>query len=527
MYLFSFGFDSFKKSALIFLDPTATLDLKDIFSITLGIVELTIGLFIGGALISIITSSFLEIINFINNGYLKIKSCNHIIILGLSNKLRFILNELNNYYSSINIEKEIVIYLKENEITSFRQSIENYSNLSIIFVTGDLFSWNLYKRININKAESLIYLKDYIDVDYKIIKFIISHSNFNNQKMNFIIETNLKKDLKNIYQEIFKNNKNKYLIVNDDEIITNILSRSIVNYKYFQILSELLSFDGYEIYLIDYKNLFSKEYYFYDLITKFENGVLIGFIRNNKVYLNENLKLKYNDTLILILENEYSYKINITNTNKSEGIEISPPTLKESKKILIVGNYNNINVEELTQFLTKDSVKNIKFIEDSESLFNINFWKQVIKEKYDSIILNIDDNRQYLLTLFLKNKFTSEKNFVEKIINIFSDALSAELITNGTLERIILSEKIIGEYIVQAKFNNYINEIFSEITHINGNEFYILSQKNFYDKTYNEIKNILLNNNMIYIGCFVNNKFIFDYKKPYECDNIVVLTRGV
>jgi len=532
MYLFSFGFDSFKKSANIFLDPTATLNLNDAFLIILGVIELTIGLFIGGALISIITSSFLEIINAINSGYLTYKGKNHIVIFNNSPKLSFVLNELNTYYNGINSEKEVVIVVDDDEVTPFKKDLENYSNLSIVTITGDPYNWNLYNRIGINRADKFIYMKSGYNNDKKVVRYILSNQNFNNQNLEFIIETDLSKKILDIYNYIFSKVNNKYITINDEELIASLLARSIVNYQYFQVLTELLSFRGSEIYLVKAKEFFKNSIDFKKAAMLIKNGVLLGVVRENEVLLNPGGEIKLDDKLIVISENQYAFSFEKDkNLEISNNCYIKPPKLKESKKIAIIGDNTKLNMEEITQFLDEESVKQIEYINKANAEYlQCEFWEGIENKNFDVIILNLEDDLQLNITFLLKERFKENQKFLEKIVNIFKEPLNARLL-QGTNEehRIILSEKVVGEFISQAVFNIYIDKIFQELTHVKGYEFYILNKDEYeeiFKLDYLDLKKELICNDMIYIGAFVDGKFEFDSKDIKNSREIVILGRG-
>jgi len=81
IYLFSYAYGSFSKSAMVFLDPPQIAELHSNFHVFIGIIELIVGLFIGGALISIITSALGEIVKSISSGYFTYKESGHIVII--------------------------------------------------------------------------------------------------------------------------------------------------------------------------------------------------------------------------------------------------------------------------------------------------------------------------------------------------------------------------------------------------------------------------------------------------------------
>ena len=93
----------------------------------------------------------------------------------------------------------------------------------------------------------------------------------------------------------------------------------------------------------------------------------------------------------------------------------------------------------------------------------------------------------------------------------------------------ILSQKLIGEFISQALFNPYTYDIFDEITQSRGNELYILNKtaySSLYKIDYPTLKSTLLQNSMIYIGSFIDDAFVFDSTEVQRAEKIVVLAEG-
>ena len=217
--LFSFVYASGEKTSLmIFLDPPALAETSSHIEMAFGVIELLIGLFIGGALISIITELLTNLSNDIKNGYHPYKGRNHIVIINQNSKLEFILNEINYYYKDIEQLQDVVLFLPfENNIENFGQNLKQYSNINIVLIKGDLFNWNSYEKLNINTARKLLILKEMTDntqhLSIKISKYILSNEYFNNQELKFVIESENNRTLQMVYEEIFRDTQNKYRII--------------------------------------------------------------------------------------------------------------------------------------------------------------------------------------------------------------------------------------------------------------------------------------------------------------------------
>ena len=62
-----------------------------------------------------------------------------------------------------------------------------------------------------------------------------------------------------------------------------------------------------------------------------------------------------------------------------------------------------------------------------------------------------------------------------------------------------------------------------------GNEFYILKKEKYpelFNMNYNELKQNLLANNILYVGLFVNEDFMVNEEQVESADSIVIIAQG-
>jgi len=539
IYLFSYAYGSFGESAMVFLDPPQIGKLHTDFHIVVGVIELIIGLFIAGALISSITSALEQIMNSINSGYFTYKESGHIVIINKNLKLDFIFDEINKYYFDEQEEQNIVLLLAPSQIEKFKKSLKEYSNLNIVAIAGDPLNWNSYERVNINKASKVVVLRSREKIknqNKKITKFIADNENFTNQKLSFVIETEHLQYSKEIYDYIFDNVKNHYTLVNNSDLIAKILNRSVVNYDYFKIYSELLSFDGNEFYTVNYTDIFDIEMNFKSASMQVTNAVLVGIIRDEEVMLNPlyTTNIHLSDQLIIIMEDRFSYQLDKQVTSQIDNSFILPtPKVKEKRNIVIVGNHTDIDMNSITQFLVPQSVSSLKNIVRADGDYmNLDLWDELKQSDVDVIILNLEDEYEFNLTLYLQSVYKKSPEFLATLVNILHNPSIAMLLNNKNNRNnnsMILSQKLIGEFISQALFNHYTYEIFDEITQSRGNELYMLDKSTYpdlykMDKT--TLKSTLLENGMIYVGSFIDGEFVFYSTEIQRAEKIVVLAEG-
>ena len=538
IFIFKFAYISPDASIMIFLDPPSLVETKNNLELLFGIVELLLGLFVAGAFISIITEALVNITNSVKNGFYPYSGNEHIVIINHNPKLNFILEEMNYVFYEKDTIQDIVIFLPfEDNIEHFYENLQKYSNLDITIITGNEMNWSSYKKININQAKSLLLLLDKnTDIKYqdiKIVRYLLSHNNFKNENLEFIIETDNISLNKQIYNHIFNSVKNCYSIVSHIQILENFLNRSIINTDFYKVFSSVLSFNNGQIAIEKSDRFFDKAQIFKQAYMKINKGTLIGIVRENKTILNPNkdFDIFLEDKLIILFKDINTYDIDEEIDFNTNHKALKIPSLREQKNICIVGAYTEIEFKNISQFLTDDSKVDFKtFNEEVNGYQNREFWDKIIEKNYDSIIFNIEDDEELLLMLYLYSTYQNNERFLKSIVNIMHSPINAMLLSgNKELSNIILSKKIAGQYITQMTFNQKTSEIFDELTHTRGNEFYIVNRDDndeFFGMNYVETKMTLLENNMLYLGTITDDRFIPNDKSTKDSTKIVVLTMG-
>lgn len=542
IFVFSYVYNSADKSFLIFVDPPGVIEAKGFFHRAFAVLEWILGMFLGGALISIITSSLIDISEDVQKGYLSFKEKNHIVIIGSNKTLDFIFKGINQFYLDHERQQDVVLFLPYIEnINLFRENLKEYSNLDVTIITGDPFTWNSYDRANINFAKKVLILNDENSYEknhnIELTRYILVHKNFDNSKLEFIIQTRFQTDMQNIksiYEYMFESVPNKHLLVNNDDIIKRFLNRSIVNNDYFKVFLKLLSFESSEFYILENKKVFKNDVSFKEACLNFKGGIIVGIVQDGNIKLNppNETIISKEDKIVAILKNSLSY---FTTNNKYQSdniIALPQPKLTVDKNICIVGNHSDIKINDISQFISQKSIDNyIQVTKKDGNYIDKDIWEEVRKKNTDMIILNLEDKHEFIVTMYLKNRYKHDKEFLSKIINIINDPVTAKLLSGqDKVHNIILSEKIIGQYISLIMFNSFAVEIFDEVTDKKGNEFYILDKKEYeeiFSLEFDALEETLIENNMIYMGAFEDNEFKFNSKNIENTDKILVLTEGV
>lgn len=240
----------------------------------------------------------------------------NILILGSNNKLLFILQEIDSYLEDIvNIT---LVSQYEEEFNQLIEAIkqEQFKNLKIDLIKGDIDNKNLLLELTDNK-DSVILLS-YYDHNFDtqnsdaitLVSLIHLRDIAKNNNRDFHIVAEMIDD-KN--REII-NNPNVSDFIVSSQIASSILAQLSEEPYLFKIFQTLLTAEGGEIYLRNAENYFDLDqtFTFADMVAQCikNNETAIGIItfegKKDKILVNPSkdylVKLKKGDKLILISE---------------------------------------------------------------------------------------------------------------------------------------------------------------------------------------------------------------------------------
>ncbi len=342
-----------------------------------------------------------------------------------------------------------------------------------------------------------------------------------------------------MYNAVFKGKSQKYNLIQDDDVLEGVMSRTLVDYDYFKIFSQLLSFDGWEFHIVGANSLFATNILFRKAVLQFDQALLVGVVVDGKVDMNPTgggtgyMIDCQEDSLIFIAQNSKQYKKKKTKPKEYKATKIAKPSVRDDKKVCIVGDYEQIDLSQITEFLTDESIRqHEKIVCDDDIYFKEILWNTIELSRPDVVILDLEDEQELVLTMYLQDLYKDRPKFLKKIVNIIHDPDIASLLIGDNEEKnIIISERLVAKYMTQISFNSYFAGIFAEITSAEGSEFYILHRRKYpdiYNMNYAELRANLMHSGMVYIGLFdSDDKFVFNSRSIANTDKIVVLCEGV
>ena len=466
------------------------------------------GIFVISILIGTISSGIDEKLEELKKGRSRVLESDHTLILGWSDKIFSIISEIIEANSNQKKPRIVILADKdkgemEDEI---RSKIEDFKNTKVIIRSGSPLELSDIAIVNPNAARSVIVLANQeANADTYVIKSVLALTNGKNRK----------KEAFNIVAEI-KNPKNMEaadLVGNDEavfvlssDLISRITAQTCRQSGLSLVYSELLQFEGDEIYFQPEPNLAGKTYK--EVLFAYENSAVIGILnKDEKVLINPSMDTIFNngDSVIAISEDDdtinlsgvtnFDIKPDLFSRKEIKSVDIEKTlilgwndrgirVIEELENYVAAGSHVTImadidgisdQIDELKKSLGKQQIDFIRGdINDKATLVNLK------PESYDHLILlsymDIDvqesDAKTLICLLHLRN--LSEKvgkNF--SIVSEMLDIRNRDLGVVAKADDFIVSDNLISLMLSQLSENKDLKKVYDILFEAEGSELYL------------------------------------------------------
>jgi hypothetical protein len=542
---------SVENAYLVFVDPSALPEVKDdsgkiIFSFLL----MLFGLVVTGFIISVLSSSLENTFRDIRAGRLNYEGNNHTLIINYNGKIKKILDELNLLHKDNDDIHDVVILIDDEDNVEHLQShirdINNkFTNLHLYIRYGDVLSWQRYEELSILQAYSIILLGDeHIEDSFRrdnhsirIVNLLFSVKSFKNyldeKKKNSvpvksIVELSSIDYSQNIIRDI---SGGLFLAISPSKILQSILNLSIINIDFYNIWTELLSFEGYEFYFLSAQKHDLHGSTYKDALLRHKNGILMGISRvvdgNFTLLLNEHDKIiEENDWLIFIAQNKHNISFEEKALNNTPKFKISQPKEMYIKNITIIGNKQDVKA---TEFLEEGEGKSIihRIDIDEEKLYTIEYWDEILKDK-DTVILNLEDEKIYRIALSLKEFYNGY--IPEELVFLLDDTQIAKHLELANIKNTILSDQLFSKYMAQVSNQISLYYVFNILFQKDGPEINFILTSRIPSELLEDLQQLkveLISQGMVYMGCEYNDsRTVFEATNLSDACKIIVFSNG-
>jgi len=465
-------------------------------------------LFLIAILIGTISSGIDSKINQLKKGKSKVLESNHTLIFGYSEKIFSIITEIIEANSNQK-RPSIVILANRDKVEmedQIREKIPNTKNTRIIVRSGSPLESSAINVVSPNKARSIIILAgDEENTDTYVIKSVLALTNGKNRKKEpYHIVAELKDPKMMEAADLVGNNETIFVLSAD--LISRITAQTCRQSGLSVVYSDLLQFEGDEIYFANEPKLAGKSYK--DSLFAFENSSVLGvFTKDEKVLINPpmNYVIEKGDQIIAISEDDDTvvlsgktdFKISVDafhhDENKEQVIEKTlilgwnekgkriieelDNYVAAGSEVLIVAEGIDMtgNLDELKSILKKQKlIFREGNINDKATLVDLKteIYDHIILLSYTNINVQESDAKTLICLLHLRN--LSELNNKDySIVSEMLDIQNRELGVVAKADDFIVSDNLISLMLSQLSENKDLKKVYDVLFEAEGSEIYL------------------------------------------------------
>lgn len=474
-----------------------------------------IGIFLISILIGTISSGIDEKIEELKRGRSNVIEKNHTLILGWSEKIFSIISEL--VIANENQKKPCIVILSEMDKVEaedeLRSKIEDLKNTKIVVRSGSPLDSSDLVIVNPNEARSIIVLApDTENSDVHVIKTVLGLTKGRNRKegeLNIVAEI---KDEKNMEAAELVGN-DEAIFIQSADIISRITAQTCLQSGLSVVYSELLCFDGDEMYFKEEPSLVGKTYK--ESLVAYNTSSVIGiYSADNKALINPSMDyvIKAKDQIIAISEDDDTIVLNgkkDVNINLiSSNIDVNHD-IKIAHSLILGWNINGAKIiRELDNYVAngslitivaelddseiklindlKTNLSNIRLtfingeISDKKTLLSLNpeTFTNIIVLSYKHLEIQESDAKTLICLLHLRNiSEHHDQNF--NIVTEMLDLKNRELGVVARADDFIVGDNLISLLLSQLSENRDLKKVYDELFRSEGSEIYLKPASRF------------------------------------------------
>jgi voltage-gated potassium channel Kch len=459
------------------------------------------GLIIVASLIGIISGAFDSKVDELRKGRSRVLENEHTVILGWSSKVFPIINQICTANESRG-KSAIVILADRDKVEmedDIKAQIPDTGKTRIIVRSGDPMNLAELDVANVNAARSIIVLapEEDDDPDSAVIKTTLAVTNNPRRKEG---EYHIVGELQNPGNleaaRLVGHDEAHWVLAND--LISRIMVQTCRQSGLSVVYSELLDFEGAEIYFTEQPTLVGKT--FFDAQLAFADSMVIGIVQNDKAQLNPSADtvIAAGDRLIVIAEDDDAIKLAATPGTVDDSAVSGVPAPEERPETTLVLGFNDslhVMLSELDEYSTPRSRVTIVADQDEPDFdlftdlditwdrsdptsraaldaLQAHTFDHILVLASNTLEAQRADARTLITLLHLRD--IAEAHGVD--LNVVSEMLddrNRELAEVTQADDFIVSDKLISLVLSQISENKRLTEVFDQLFSSDGAEIYL------------------------------------------------------
>lgn len=459
------------------------------------------GLIIVASLIGIISGAFDSKVEDLRKGRSKVLESDHTLILGWSPKVFPIISEIATANESRG--KSFIVVLADKDKVEMEDEIlakvGKTGKTRVICRTGDPMDLTDLDVVNPYTARSIILLapEGSPDPDSDIIKTALALTNNPRRKAEPYHIVGEIGDEANLEAANLVGRDEAHWVLGAD-LIGRITVQSCRQSGLSVVYSELLDFDGDEIYFTEQPALYGKTYYEAQL--NFVDSTVIGMVKAGVVQLNctDSAIYEAGDQLIVIAEDDSTIRLATPGVPDEASLSSKKGAKAKPERTLVLGYNTGLSgmLRELHEYVPARSL--VTVLADVEKPDFPAFAKMKVEfqrgdatsrklldalkvESYDHIIVlayrdTLDAQRadsKTLITLLQLRDIEERAGVDLNIVSEMLDDRNRELAEVTNADDFIVSDKLISLALSQVSENRKLTEVFGMLFSADGPEVYL------------------------------------------------------
>ncbi len=473
------------------------------------------GIFIVSTLIGTITSGMEGAIDEMRKGKSKVLESNHTLILGWSPKIFTIISEL--LIANENKKKPRIVIMADRDKVEMEDEIRskfpNTKNTKVICRTGSPLDLDDLKVANPHEAKSIIIVspEEADQPDVYVIKSILALTNNpDRHKEDYHIVAELREE-KNMEAGELVGGHETSLILSSD-LIARVTAQTCRQSGLSVVYTELMDFDGAEIYFKEETKLTGKTYR--EVIDAYEDSAVMGFMAaDGTVMINPPMDtiIKKGDQIIAITEDDESLIPSTTAAPKADvaNIRNGQRAVAGKEKTIVLGwnekgsmiineldNYvgmgseilvvSDVSTSEAEANALKAGLSKQKLTYLNAAITERNILDGVDVKSYDHIIILCSNEKpvqeadaEVLITLLHLRNIAEQNDVNLSIVSEMRDVRNRALAEIAKADDFIVSDKLVSLLLSQISENKHLEKVFKDLFRSEGSEIYIRDMKDY------------------------------------------------
>jgi voltage-gated potassium channel Kch len=467
------------------------------------------GIFIVSTLIGVLASGISNKLDELRKGHSFVIEKGHTLILGWSEKVFAIISELVIANENQKNPKIVILAPRdkvemEDEIHSRLKDLKNTRVICRSGSTIDLYDLEI---VNPHEAKSIIILApNDSEPDISVIKTILALTNNPERKpesYHIVAEISDRKN-KDVAEMIAGG---EVTLIHSEDLISRVIAQTCRQSGLSVVYTELLDFDGAEIYFQEEPGLNGKT--FNEILHMYEDSTIIGLRYNDgRIQVNPPMETVFSggDRVIAISEDDDTIKLSGTanyNIDSNSFAQRSKIPAEKEKTLIIGWNIKGCSIiKELDNYVAKGSsltivTDNLDIKDDIESMkqnlvnLQIELRHGHTAERDTLESLNLDSFNHIIILCYTDNIGAEEadsktlitllhlRNIAEKTGSRFSivsemlDIRNKELAEITKADDFIISNKLVSLMLSQLSENKELKAVFDDLFDAEGSEIYV------------------------------------------------------